>query len=99
MDVRPEVVPKATSVAPKQVRFEGDELPGNLEPLMTQAFPTEQRSRAKEKDKADKAAGIKKVVKRRPQVVEQHFDDCGSSMQSIIFLDKEPLEVFERAEF
>ena len=39
-----------------------------------------------------------KVVKRRPQVVEQHFDDCGSSMQSIMFLDREQLEVFEFAE-
>ena len=80
------------------VRFEENELPENLEPLMTQTFPTERRSRAKEKEKADKAAGIVKVVKRWSQVVEQHVDDCGSSMQSIMFLDKEPLEVCEFAE-
>ena len=98
IDVRPEDDPKAASAALKEVRFEENELPENLEPLMTQALPTEQRLRAKEKDKADKAAGIVKVVKRRPQVVEQHFDDCGSSMQSIMFLDREPLEVFEFAE-
>ena len=73
-DVRPEVDSEAASAAPKEVRFEENELPENLEPLMTQAFPTEQRSRAKAREKADKAVGIEKVVKRRLQV----FEDPGS---------------------
>ena len=45
------------------------------------AFPTEERVRQKEKEKARKAAGIE--VKRRKLHVEEHYDDCGQDLSGL----------------
>ena len=59
-----------------------------------EAFPTEQRARAKELDAELKAKGFKKVVKKTPQVVEQRFDDCGSNLTPIMWIDERPGYVY-----
>ncbi|CAK0801133.1 unnamed protein product, partial [Prorocentrum cordatum] len=46
---------------------------------LTASFPTEQRTR----DKARKAADPERKVKKRPQTVEQVFDDCGSDFTKL----------------
>ena len=43
------------------------------------SFPTEQRTR----DKARKASYPDRKVKKRPQTVEQVFDDCGSDFTNL----------------
>ena len=43
-----------------------------------QVFPTEARTREKEKEAEMRKKGIVKNVRKKPQQVEQHFDDCGS---------------------
>ena len=55
-----------------------------------EAFPTEQRVRAKELDAELKAKGLKRVAKKKPQVVEQHFDDCGSNLTPTMWVDELP---------
>ena len=49
-----------------------------------QAFPTEEREAAKERKKKDKEAGIERTVRKRKKIVEDHFDDCGEDLSSIV---------------
>ena len=50
----------------------------------TQAYPTDSKEREREQRKADKEKGIEHVVKKRKQVVEDHHDDCGEDLGSIV---------------
>ncbi len=53
------------------------------------AFPTEQRERAKAEASRRKAAGLAKSVPRKlPKEVEQHFDDCGSDLAPLLWVDR-----------
>ena len=49
--------------------------------VLDKAFPTVAALRAKEKRKADKAAG--REAQKRPQIVEEHYDDCGDDLSAI----------------
>ena len=48
------------------------------------AFPTTARERQKAKEKADKAKGIVRVVNKIKKHVEDHYDDCGESVDGLI---------------
>ena len=48
------------------------------------AFPTEERLRQMERHKKRKEAGLEKFATKRTKVVEQHFDDCGEDLSSIV---------------
>eukprot|EP00972_Heterocapsa_arctica_P091802 13539073-Heterocapsa_arctica.AAC.1 len=61
----------------------------NQTPDLT-AFPTEQRIRSKKIDADLKARGEVRVIKRKVQDVEQHFDDCGGDMGPLLWLDAIP---------
>ena len=49
----------------------------------TKCYPTDAKEREKNKLKAEKAAGIERVVKKRKKIVEDHWDDCGDDMTSL----------------
>ena len=57
------------------------EISTRLQEYLDEAFPTVAAIRAKEKRKADKAAG--KEVQKKLQTVEQHHDDCGDDLTAI----------------
>ena len=61
--------------------------------LYVDAYPIEQRVKYAAKLKADKLVG--KAPTRKPQTVEQHFDDCGSDFGPISFVDDALGDVFE----
>ena len=65
-----------------------------LEALHVDAYPTDQRLRYQEKLKKDKLEG-RAAPKKKPQVVEQHFDDCGSDFGPISYFDIELRNTFE----
>ena len=46
------------------------------------AYPTAQRRKQKAKHKAAKE-GLAPEPKRKPQIVEQHFDDCGEDFSPL----------------
>ena len=48
-------------------------------------FPTQQRKHPKEADKRANEAGI--VKNKKNHYVEPHFDDCGSDMGPLLYLD------------
>ena len=48
------------------------------------ALPTDSRERQKIKEKADKEAGIEKVKKKKTKFIEDHHDDCGNDVSSIV---------------
>ena len=48
------------------------------------AYPTDSKERQRNQKNADKEQGIERVVKKRKQVVEDHHDDCGEDLQSIV---------------
>ena len=48
-----------------------------------EAFPTLERKRAKAAEADRKARGEERAPRKRPQKVEQHFDDCGSELSSL----------------
>ena len=58
----------------KHTRFGPDD-------YLDESFPTEARLRQKEKQKADKEAGIK--PKKRPQHIEHGDDDCGDDLSGL----------------
>ena len=64
------------------VRFVDEELDG--EARVEALFPTQQRLR----DKQRKKDGFQS--KRKPQQVEQHFDDCGEDFTPLMYLDRTP---------
>ena len=51
--------------------------------LMTQGFPTDSKEREKQKDAENKERGIEKVVKRKPKIIEKHYDDCGYDLRGL----------------
>ena len=56
-----------------------------LDVLHVDAYPTDQRLKYQQTFKEDKLAG--KAPKRKPQVVEQHFDDCVQTLvQSLLLM-------------
>ena len=52
------------------------------------SFPTEQRNR----DKARKALDSERKAKKRPQTVEQVFEDCGSDFTKLFIVDEYELD-------
>ena len=65
-----------------------------LEALHVDAYPTDQRLRYQEKLKKDKLEG-RAAPKKKPQIVEQHFDDCGADFGPISCFEIELHEPFE----
>ena len=73
-------------------RAEGSGLPGTTRDGSThvdaagsaEAYPTEERLRQMERHKARKEAGLEKHAYKKEKKVEQHFDDCGDDLKSII---------------
>ena len=63
-----------------------------LDALHVDAYPTDQRLKHQQKIKEDKLAG--NAPKRKPQIVEQLFDDCGSDFGPISFVDAELADEF-----
>ena len=47
-------------------------------------FPTDAKAREKERRKAAKEAGNEHVVKKRKKVMEDHHDDCGEDLSSLM---------------
>ena len=45
-----------------------------------QHFPTNSKEKEKLKDAENKAKGIDNIVKRKPNVIEKHYDDCGNGL-------------------
>ena len=52
-------------------------------PCTNQNFPTTAKEREKKKDVEDKSKGIEKVVKKKPEIIERHHDDCGESLKGL----------------
>ena len=50
----------------------------------TNAYPTDSRERQKDKEKLNKEAGIENFVVKKKKIVEDHHDDCGNSIDSIV---------------
>ena len=48
------------------------------------AFPTEARERQKAREKRAKETGVTLNVKKRKKFAENHFDDCGDDISSIV---------------
>ena len=46
-------------------------------------FPTDSKEREKQKDAENKEKGIEKVAKRKPKVIERHYDDCGDDLRGL----------------
>ena len=44
-------------------------------------LPTDSKEREKKRDAEDKSRGVEKIVKRKPRVIERHYDDCGDSLR------------------
>ena len=70
----------------------GPESDGNL-PIQTDnhvgdegqvAYPTEARERQKAREKRAKEKGVTNNVQKRKKFVEDHFDDCGDDISSIV---------------
>ena len=49
----------------------------------TQSFPTDSEEREKQKDAENKERGTEKVVRRKPQIIEKHYDDCGDDLRGL----------------
>ena len=47
------------------------------------AYPTDAKERERDRRNAQKAAGHNHVVKKRPKIVEEHYDDCGEDLSSL----------------
>ena len=48
---------------------------------VNQSFPTDSKEREKQHDAENKEKGIEHVVKRKPNVIEKHYDDCGDDLR------------------
>ena len=46
-------------------------------------YPTDAKSREKERRNSQKASGKAHVVKKRVMNIEEHFDDCGDDLSSL----------------
>ena len=49
----------------------------------SQSFPTDSKAKQQEIRRKEKEAGIIREVKKKPKVVEDHWDDCGSDTCSL----------------
>ena len=49
----------------------------------SQSYPTEQKIAQREREKAMSKEELEKKQKKKKKVVEQHFDDCGSSLKGL----------------
>ena len=49
------------------------------------AFPTEARERQQVREKRAKETGVTLNIKKRKKFVENHFDDCGDDISSIVY--------------
>ena len=47
------------------------------------AFPTDAKEREKNRRKAEKEQGIERVVQKRMEIMEDHYDDCGDDDSSL----------------
>ena len=56
---------------------------GNPVKSAVEAYPTVERKRAKAAEAERKARGEEHVPRKKPQTVEQHFDDCGSDLSAL----------------
>jgi len=63
----------------RKVTFGAEEVPKR--DAVVGAYPTDQRRR--EKEARAKAGGVKPTPKKKPQIVEQHFDDCGEDFSTL----------------
>ena len=52
------------------------------------AYPTDAKEREKARRKAEKEAGVEKVVQKRKKIMEDHFDDCGEDLSSLHLEDE-----------
>ena len=50
----------------------------------TPSYPTDARERQKKREKSDKEKGIVRVVNKVKKHVEDHYDDCGESVDCLI---------------
>ena len=82
----------ATSVLHSTNRTKRRQCRGNLLVDPATAYPTDSRERQKAKEKKDKEAGIERVVVKKFKKVEDHYDDCGDCLDSIV-TDVNALEV------
>jgi len=49
----------------------------------TTAYPTDAKVKEKEKKKKEKEQGVERKVKKKPKVIEDHYDDCGDDLTSL----------------
>ena len=70
------------SPATRTVRFQ-DHLDQDLDGNFSQslAYPTEERNLQKAREKVRKEKGIK--PKKKPKIIENHFDDCGADLSGL----------------
>ena len=50
------------------------------------AFPTSAKVREKERRAAAKEAGVDVTPKKKPKIIEDHYDDCGDCLESLDFV-------------
>ncbi|CAE7258960.1 unnamed protein product [Symbiodinium natans] len=73
-------------LSPASPASSSNQEPCKVEPQApNDCYPTESKLMQRQKQKANKAAGIEPTVQRRHKHVEQHFDDCGEDLSSLSF--------------
>ena len=51
--------------------------------MVERSCPTAAKENEKQRDAADKSRGVTRVVKKKPKVIERHFDDCGENLKGL----------------
>ena len=54
-----------------------------LKSARTEAYPTEAAEKKRDAKRAAKAAGTEVKTKKRPKKIQDHFDDCGTSLDGL----------------
>ena len=53
------------------------------QPTIEKSLPTSSKEREKQNDAENKERGIEKVVKKKPKLIEKHYDDCGDDLRGL----------------
>ena len=69
-----------------------------LKSAQAEAYPTEAAEKKRDAKRAAKAAGKEVKVKKRPKNIQDHFDDCGTSLDGLgVDLEKAYYEESDRS--
>ena len=51
--------------------------------MVERSFPTAAKEKEKQREAVDKSRGVARVVKKKPKVIERHFDDCRDNLRGL----------------